>query len=305
MTTLRHTAPFLTGLAAALFFGIAMAQVAVAEDPLSSITLSPVDKHFNVKPGETVNDTFVILNDGRTAYDFLTYTSPYSVDDRTYNPNYDDINAPRADAYKWVGFSQSRWHLEPRERVVVPFTLRVPEYASPGSHYGVLFAETQPDEKDKTNIVRKRRVGLIVHVTVAEGNRVEGRVSEIKIDQYQPFTPLTSTISVQNTGDSDFLAKSSISISDIFGSVKYQNNDERYILPDTTRDTSLSWEGSPWFGLYNVTVSTSVLGVETKKEHLVLVAPYWLFLLVGLGVLLGAADALRRHKRTSSSRHRR
>lgn len=293
----------ITGLAFALLLGIGGASQAFAEDPLASITLSPVDKHYTVKPGETITDNYVILNDGQMPYDFLTYAAPYSVQDKTYDPNYDDTAAPRADVYKWVAFTQGKWHAGPRERVVVPFTIRVPENASPGGHYGVLFSETQPIDNNGS-IVRKRRVGCVVYITVEGNNTVKGELKDIAIDWYQPNAPLTSKIEIQNTGNSDFPVTTRLVVKDLFGNTKYTHDEERYVLPETTRTIDLAWDSSPWFGLFTSTVSVTMLGKTETKSQLTLVAPYWLFLLVGLGILLGAIDVVRRKQSTASRRHR-
>ncbi len=293
----------ITGLSIALLLGFGASQTACADDPLSSITLSPVDKHYTVEPGEVVTDNYVILNDGQTAYNFVTYAAPYSVQDKTYDPNYTDTTAPRADVYRWVEFGQSKWHLNSRERTVVPFTIRVPKTASPGGHYGVLFSETQPAEaSESTSLIRKRRVGCVVYITVKGDNKVSGELKQIDISQYQSRQPLTTSVAIQNTGNSDFPAQLTLSVSDLFGNVKYSHDEERYILPETTRNTDLNWNDSPWFGLYKVKVSVAMLGKTTTEEKLVFIAPIWIFLLIGIGILLGAIDVLRRRKQLPSLR---
>ncbi len=304
MTIGRLLSQSITGLMVALLLAMSTASSAFAEDPLSSITLSPVDKHYTVEPGEVINDSYIILNDGQTPYDFTTYAAPYSVQDKTYDPNYDDTTVPRADVYKWVAFSQAKWHAGPRERLTVPFTIRVPENASPGGHYGVLFSETQPTD-NQGSIVRKRRVGCVVYITVKGNNTVKGELKSISTPWYQPYAPLTSTVEIQNTGNSDFPVTSSIVVKDLFGNTKYSHEEERYVLPETTRIVDISWEGSPWFGLYTTSVGVTMLGKTQTKNQLVLIAPNWLFIVIGLGILLGVIDVMRRRKSSTSVRRHR
>lgn len=290
----------MTGLLVALSFGVVGHGVAYAEDPDVGITISPTDKHYTANPGDTITDTFTILNDGKTAYDFTVYASPYSVTDRTYDPNYNDVT-PRGDVNKWAALPQTKWHATARQTLTIPFTIKVSSTASPGGHYGVLFAETEPTGGG--TISRKDKVGMIVYVTVNGEVQRGGSVKNINVSAYQPYSPITATTAVQNTGNTDFPVQTTMAVADIFGNVKYSRQDERYVLPGTTRDASFSWDQSPWFGVFNVKMSVTILGKTTHKDQLIVVAPYWLFIVFGLGIMLLAIDFLRRKRKKVKSRH--
>ena len=55
-----------------------------------------------------------------------------------------DSKSSTSDAYQWVTFEKTEYHLEPGQRVEVPYRVSVPNDAASGGHYGVIFAETQP-----------------------------------------------------------------------------------------------------------------------------------------------------------------
>lgn len=261
---------------------------------IEEMTLSPTEKHYEVNLGETINDSFVLLNSGQTAYDFITYTSPYSVANGNYNAQY-DVDAPRSDAYKWLQMDTAQWHADVRQTVTVPFTLRVPTNASPGGHYGIVFAETKPLDAS-SGIIRKKRLGMVLYVKVKGDVVNEGRTTNIATDWFYSHGPVTADISVEDKGNTDFIAKTKMTVSDLFGNVKYTSSKESNILPGTNRDITMSYDNAPWFGLFKVKVESTVMGSVTTRESYAVIVPYWLFLVLGIAILLGAIDVVRRKK---------
>lgn len=266
-----------------------------AEEPSESITLSPSSKTYKLDPGQTFEDSLTILNDGQTAYDFTVYGAPYSVTSGTYDPSFTST-AANADAYTWVQFKQTTWHVEAQQIVKVPYTIHVKANASPGGHYGVLFAEVQPSgDSTGSTLVRKKRVGSIIYATVSGDVHLSGAPLGAHINWFQSSAPLTVTTSVQNTGNSDFTTKVTYQVSDVFGSVKYNMQSSYVILPSTTRDMTLSWADAPWFGLYKTRLTTAFLEQTSVAEAYVLVMPIWLVLFVGTMVVSGGIYAIWRH----------
>lgn len=123
------------GLAGALLFAV----VAISPNVVSAasdgegITMSPVNKHYDLQPGETKADTFLIINHGSTDYDFTVYSSAYDVESETYSAVTGDISNPMADAGEWVSFNTTSYHLKSGENVTIPYTITVPEKAVSGA----------------------------------------------------------------------------------------------------------------------------------------------------------------------------
>lgn len=291
MQFLRTTAIATFLVVAVSFFGVSV-QTAQAADPAESITLSPTSKTYKVNTGQTFEDTLTVLNDGQTAYDFTVYAAPYAVTSGTYDPSFTST-AANADAYTWIQFKQTTWHAEPRQTLKIPYTVRVKNNAAPGGHYGVLFAEVQPSNTSgDSTLARKKRVGTILYATVNGDVHLSGAALGAHIGWFQSRAPLEVTSSVQNTGNSDFTAKVTYRVSDVFGSVKYSLESTYVILPETTRDMTLSWADAPWFGLYKARVTTAFLETNSVAESYVLIMPIWLVLLVGGMVVSGGIYAI-------------
>ncbi len=274
------TAGLITGL---LFSVVAPALPAHAVEG-ESITLSPTRLDLDVKAGETKSGKFTVINDGTVDYEFKVYGTPYSVKNRSYEPDFFNKTA-NSDAYTWLTFGQDSYQLKAGEKTEVPYTLEVPSDAAPGGHYGVIFAETQSDKTDDSQVIRKKRVGLIMYTTV-DGDYIEqGKVESISIDFIQlGGGPLSSTITINNTGNTDFQAQSLLRVKNVLGNVVHERKIQHTIMPKTTRDIQLQWDRGPSFGLYNVTVENTVLGKTEVKQSWVLMLSAWA-LIVLLAIL--------------------
>lgn len=285
-----------TGLISALLL-VCSFSLHVSAAEAESLTLSPAKKLYTLDAGEIEKDTITVLNDGNSDYDFLIYTAPYSVKNTKYEPDFTTVRS-NADAYAWIQFDKTRVHLKPGERVEVPYTVRVPSDAAPGGHYGVIFAEIQADKQDAGfGVARKKRVGSIVYATVNGKVINEGQVLSTMIDGFQSNPPLKATSLIENTGNTDFTAKTVFTVKDVFGAIKYQRTSEHSVLPKMNRELEFEWEGSPWFGIYKVAVDTTVLSKTTQASSLVFVMPKWMIVLVLLILIGGIYGAVVRGKR--------
>lgn len=253
-----------------------------------SITLSPVSRKYTLDAGAVVKDKMTVVNDGKIAYDFVVYSRPYSVMDEEYNPDFTKTQS-NADAYSWVQLEKTKYRIEAGATTEVNFTLRVPNKASPGGHYGVIFAETQPTEDAANNnsVARKKRVGMLIYATVNGKVINQGEVQSTSIPFWQQQPPLTATVRTKNTGNTDFIDTTVLTVKDVFGNTKYQASKEYTVLPGTTRKIALEWPGSSWFGLYKVEVEQTVLGKKSETAGYVLMLPRYIpvlfIVLVGIG----------------------
>lgn len=268
-----------------------------------SITLSPVSSKYKVDAGTTVSDKLTIVNDGKISYDFIVYSRPYSVTNENYEPNFTET-PKNADAYTWVRFAKTKFHLEAGKSVDVPYTISVPKEAAPGGHYGVVFAETQPPESQAggNSVVRKKRVGSILYATVNGQYITSGEVVSTNIPFWQLQPPLRAESSVKNTGNSDFTNDIVYTVKDVFGNVKFKDVKQYTILPQTTRAFSLEWKDASWFGFYQVELEQKVLDKKSLESGYVLILPRYIPILFLALILVGGGYAWFRRKNARSQK---
>lgn len=261
-----------------------------------SIVLSPGSKAFDVKAGMQHSDTFTVINDGTNEYTFRVYASPYSVKSGSYDPNFED-KPENADLYRWVQFEKANYHLKPGEKAEVPFTISVPADARPGGHYGVLFAETQIDESQQSQIGRKKRVGMIAYGTV-DGQYVSaGKQISAKIDWLQLGGPLTALVTAENTGNVHYVMHATLRVKNILGQTVYDTTTDHMLLPKTTRDVSSVWKDGPSIGLYQASIETKILDKTVATTSWVLLMPVWLILVAVIMIVTLILLAVRARRR--------
>ena len=265
-----------------------------------NITLTPASSQYTSRAGGVVNDRLTVVNDGKSADDFIVYARPYSVDSDKYsNPNFTAVTK-YSDLYAWVQIPQTKYRAEPNTTTHVNYSINVPSGASPGGHYGVIFVEVQPIKSvDNANeILRKKRVGSLVYLTVDGDIKLSGEVAPgggIPFWQVQP--PLRATASVKNTGNTHFTMSTVLHVKDVLGNVKYQGKKEFYILPGTTRKVDLDWVQASWFGLYKVALDQKFLGKAYSHEGYVLIMPRYLPAVLMIIIVIGGVYAAARRKK--------
>jgi hypothetical protein len=248
-----------------------------------TILLSPTSKRYQLAAGSTTTDSFKIVNDGTTDFGFVTYARPYSVTGIDYAPDFEN-KAQNADAYKWIQFDQPSYQIKSHQSIDVKYTIRVPSNATPGGHYGVLFAETQPntDQISGNAILRKKRVGAILYITVKGDTRLAGSFKGTDVPFLQVKAPLKVRQKVANSGNTDFQVNASVQISDIFGGLKYKSSKDVTVLPSTTRSIVNDWASPAWIGVYKVEQTAKFLDTNKTSTNYVLLVPLWTYLLLAL-----------------------
>ena len=267
-----------------------------AQENRESITLSPAQRLVKVNAGAQHKDELTVVNDGTVAYDFVVYARPYSVKGSGYEQDFQST-PPNADVYSWTRFEQTKYHLEAGKSVKIPFTITVPADAAPGGHYGVIFAQTEPVTTGSNSVIRKKRVGALMHVTVNGEYKMGGEATLFETPFWQLEPPLRATVEAKNTGNAECINTTQLTVRDMFGNVKYDAKKEFIILPKTTRTMHLEWQKSGWFGLYKVETKQTFLGKTAGEMQYVLMMPRYVPLVVILFILIGGGYAWLHRKR--------
>lgn len=268
-----------------------------AQAGVESITLSPSQRMYKLDAGKNQRDELTIVNDGTKAYDFVVYARPYSVKGSSYEQDFQST-PPNADVYSWIRFEKTKYRLEAGASVKVPFTINVPAQAKPGGHYGVVFAQTEPtDSASGNSVIRKKRVGSLMYVTVNGEYKMSGETASSDIPFWQLQPPLKATISAKNTGNAEFINTTQLTVRDVFGNIKYESKKDFIILPQTTRTMQLEWQKSSWFGLFKVETRQTFLGKTSVESGYVLMMPRYLPIAVLVFIVIGGGYAWFRRSR--------
>lgn len=262
-----------------------------SQEVTERITMSPSSTTLQLNAGETKRGSMKVKNDGDVPYGFSVYARPYGVSNELYEPDFTTQKSNSA-VYKWIQFDQTKYQIAPGEEVDVQYTIRVPADATPGGHYGVLFAETDERGLEGTGVARKKRVGNLLYVTVNGEYKTSGIFKEFILPFWQTSVPLVSSVRIENNGNVDFRAKVTTTAKDLFGRTKYKYTGDPIALPETTRLMEMKWENAPNFGIFKVDQSVEFLGQAHQNDGYVLIAPRWAPVVLILILSAGAGYAV-------------
>ncbi len=266
--------------------GAISASAASTTTPDQNLTLSPVKQKISLRAGESYTGSFHLLNAGKSGYDLKVYTGPYSVKSEDYTADFESKKS-NTEVSNWVTFSKSSYRLGPNQSVDIDYTIKVPSTARPGGHYGVLFAETLPQNTTNNfGVSSTQRLGMLAFLTVAGNYTSGGDIKSQAIPFFQFKAPLTTLTRAENTGNIDFDAKLNVNVSDFLGNLKYRAEKEYAVLPGTVRAMPMNWDNVPSIGLYKVATTTKFLSTEKTVSSYVLMAPLWFYLAVSILLLI-------------------
>jgi hypothetical protein len=205
---------------------------------------------YTVEPGGSVEDGLVVVNHGTEPLDLAVYAA----DGFTTEAGQLDLDTADKDPRgvgAWVRPGQESVRLDPEQEVTVPFTLTVPENATPGDHVGgIITSLSQPGAEPGITVDRRLavRIRLRVGGALAPSFAVEG----LKVDYAGTANPVgsgdaTVEYTVHNTGNAIATSRQDVSLEGPFGLFEAE-------VPDVA-DTPELLPGESW------TVRVPVAGV--------------------------------------------
>ena len=154
---------------------------------------------YVVEPGQQIEDAFVVQNTGDTQLDLAVavadgFTTPEGVLDlRPLSEQPTDLGA-------WVSPEVTEISLAPSQRVEIPFTITVPEDATPGDHTGGIVTVMTTEG----TVRLEHRIGSRIHVRVPGEQVVALAASALEVSQPVQLNPVASgTATVRYTVRND------------------------------------------------------------------------------------------------------
>lgn len=168
-----------------LFTATPVAHAESSADSLSWTVRTALSKYgsdrpkfsYTVKPGEQLTDGIDIANKGRTKIRLKIYAADgFTTDSGGYDILTPDKRSKGVGA--WVNPAVTEVSIPAGGQVQIPFTMTVPENATPGDHLGGIVTVLDQQDPSGSGTVIHRRVGLRIDT------RVSGKVtSRLKIEK--------------------------------------------------------------------------------------------------------------------------
>ena len=267
-----------------------------ADDPATSISISPVSKIMQLTANSEYEDSFKVTNNGNAEMKFEVYAAPYaytySESDDSYQLGFNKENT-YTQITRWITFKQADGTYDkkvtfvagPNSSIDVTYKVSTPNSIPAGGQYAVLFAHTLSDVINSSGIKTEASPGLVIYGRTEGETHAASEISDLEISDILTVDNNQKTIinasgKVKNTGNVDFMASGKLKITGIFGQVYYETSgisskSRVSIIPETELPVTDSWDETPFFGLFNVewTVTGSGGTSETITKFIAIIPP--------------------------------
>jgi hypothetical protein len=278
---MKKITKILMSLALAFGLGLVLNSSAYAADPaLDSITISPVSAKLQLAPGTTTDGTFKVTNSGTSELVFKVYATPFYVNHNDYADLQFSGETNRTQISRWISFDQTEYTLASGAVAQIAYHVNVPASVPAGGQYAAIMAESVPTVAGE-GIAASSRVGMLVFSSIAGTTIEKGEILGNNINGWYKVSPVETSISVKNDGNTDFTVDTTMKVYNVFGAEVYNSGvKNNQVLPETSRSIPLDWESGMRVGFYIVKQNVQFLGYDETYTRVVLLMPIWLLLII-------------------------
>lgn len=194
----------------------------------------------------------------------------------------------------WITFREGSVSLVAGETKDASFTVAVPAEASPGSHFGSVYFDSQPPQLGETGSGVGIRVGNVISLRIAGDADESMRLRQFSTEKFiYNATPVTFTTTLENLGNVLLRPNGLVEITDMFGRQigKVEVNETgASTFPRSERTYQTVWTHDGFaIGRYQAVMSV-VYGEDARKT-VSGATSFWILplqpILISLGVLFG------------------
>ncbi|WP_144679407.1 DUF916 domain-containing protein [Cellulosimicrobium sp. TH-20] len=276
---------------------------------------------YSLAPGGSLRDSLVVSNHGDTPLALAVYAADgFLTDDGTLDllPAGEESTALGS----WIALDQAEVEIPPQERVEVPFTVTVPDDATPGDYAAGVVSSLVVVAED--GVTTDRRLGSRVHLRVQGELAPALAVDDVRLaydGTLNPFAPgsATVTFTVTNEGNARVAPATAVRVSGPFGlgATSATDVDVPELLPGSSVERTVEVDGVWPLGreVATLTVGGEVVPLpgtvpdpEVVVPGVVATATTWAVPWVALGLLVLVALLVvwrvraRRRARTAQQR---
>lgn len=267
---------------------------------------------YSADPGAEITDAVTLFNYGTVQLTFRVYgVDAFNNVDGAIDvtPGTDDPTGVGS----WVTMAQEFITVPPGQQVTIPFTLNVPDNATPGDYRGAILASNQSRStgNEEQVVILDRRTGTQLFVRVNGPLSAELAIEDLSTEYDPTINPLagtaTITYTIVNRGNVSLSGSSSVSIGGPFGLGKQTlpQSDFGTLLPGGSVPVTVTVGDVPAFvvAMTDVTVNPEGQDVEVSevsRSSMTLAIPIAVLLgLLALTFAFLGYRAYRRHQQRS------
>jgi hypothetical protein len=280
-----------------ILFGVLFVNTSLtlAQQEGSGIGIKPATIEEGLDPGQSENYSMTVKNLSGATQTYYIFTKDINGVQEGGVPTYADDGAEKTgyELSQWVSLDTSEIVLDPDEEKDINITIDVPEFASPGSHFGAVFVSLTPPKLRKTGASVGYQVANIISIRVAGDAVVNAQIRQFSTGNYiYGSSNVDFQAKVENKGTVLVRPVGPLEIHNMFGkrvAVLTFNDSKAAVFPGVTRAFDLTWEDEgPGFGRYQAVLSL-VYGDQGRQSTISSTVSFWILpmniILPSLGVL--------------------
>lgn len=258
------------------------------------IGMSPMNETVVLNPGDNYRSSF-LLNNPSYSQNPVSYhieVKPFFVDE-DYNPVFTDEYGLSGIA-DWITIVEGeKGTIEPNGMMTVEFEINVPESAPAGGQYAAIIAQTELEGNNGDGSISISEGLAMNHVVLAEitGTTINaGQIISSKIRGFAIGDKIKAYATVENSGNVHETAIATMKVYPLFSDEPIYTNENLegvyYILPGRKLKIESEWFDTPMVGIYNVRYTVEYMEDVSEVVRMVVVCPWWLILLIFMGVII-------------------
>lgn len=288
----RLTLPTILSLAA-LLLSVPQALAAGPE----SLQISPAIFEDKVDPGKSYDYTLKVTNQSEAEKTFYLRVRDIAGINEGGRPEFADEGEPTPfNLSTWIAVTDEAIVIPPGETHSVRFSIAVPADASPGSHFGGIFVESEPPRLRTSGAAVGVSVGSLINLQISGDLVEDARLRSFSTSQLvYDALPVALEVRLENLGNTLLRPAGFVSIVNMFGKEVANvrlNENAAGAFPSDERTFALTWEDEEVFafGRYQAVLSL-VYGNEVRKT-LTASTSFWVLPMKPIAITLGTILAL-------------
>ncbi len=239
----------------------------------AGITLVPASIEEAANPGDTITKILTITNESIQDKEYYIYKRNIKGVEAGGVPIFAEENE------QVTGYELSEWVEVPSEPVLVaanssynlPLSIRVPESATPGSHFGGIFVSVEAPKFRQVGAGVGYEVASIVSIRISGDILDSARIRSFSTDKliYSSKKDVHFAAKVENMGNILIRPRGPVTITGMFGTKSetyIMNETLAGVFPGSVRDFEFTWGGEGLgFGKYEAIVALGYDGKDGQK----------------------------------------
>lgn len=195
---------------------ITVAGLALSIMSAQALTISPARAELTGDKGETISDSFLIINEQETQQTFYTTVENFDSQGETGTPNF---TTSKEGLPSWVTVPE-KITLNKGERVKIPYSIAIPQNAESGGHFAAIFLSTVPPAIGEGQVSVGAKVGMLILLKVTGDVKEEGGLLSFTIQEGKKFLtslPVHFSFRFNNKGNDRVKPEGDIVVKNMFG----------------------------------------------------------------------------------------